>query len=366
MSSIFNILSSIPLRRWSRFLQYGLSLLAPPAQAMTLPSLSINRPQTLGTTFSQLQCQYLGLDYQTVFRQICRLGFDQIRLCCYWHELEPQPNQFDFTTLDWLLQESERHQIDLILAVGMKVPRWPEFHFPEWLSNQYETGRGYAPLDQRSPAVADQTLRLIDAVVNHTRHAAGVKYWQVENEPFTQLEITGGRFLSYQFVEQEVNLVRQLALPNQKVLLTGSISLPFADAAADAAAFQQCLAMADAVGLNVYSKVPLGQTAYYLEPQPAFWQTLHTWQRQLALHHKEIWIAEAQAEPWEPNQLVATQGLFHPSSSPQQAIDLVQRLIAVGYPNILLWGCEYWYWQQQQGQSTWWAAIQQLIQAQPG
>ncbi|MBD1841842.1 hypothetical protein H6F89_00125, partial [Cyanobacteria bacterium FACHB-63] len=30
----------------------------------------------LGTTFSQLQCSYLGLDYQETFRQLCDLGFD--------------------------------------------------------------------------------------------------------------------------------------------------------------------------------------------------------------------------------------------------------------------------------------------------
>lgn len=364
MFSIFHLLN---YKRFVRYLSCALSTVAAQNISETdsrlLMPASLTRPSTLGTTFSQLQCRYLDLGYREAFRQICQLGLDQIRLCCYWNELEPQPNQFDFTTLDWLLEEADRQRIPVILAVGMKVPRWPEFHFPSWLSDRHETRAGKTPLDQRSPAVADYTLRFIDAVVSHTRDASAVNYWQVENEPFTQLEITGGRFLSYEFVRQEVELVRQLRQPQQQILLTGSITLPFADFAEDAAAFQECAATADAVGINVYSKVPVGQTRYYIEPQPSFWQTLQIWQTQLQQSGKAAWIAEAQAEPWEPQQLVATKGIHHPSSSPEQAIQLVDRLTTLGYPSILLWGCEYWYWHQQQGRSFWWETMQQLLQA---
>lgn len=316
-----------------------------------------------GTTFSQLQCRYLELDYQTAFRQIAALRFDWLRLCCYWNEIEPQANQFDFTILDWLLEECERCGIKVILAVGMKVPRWPEFHFPDWLSDRYETGSGKTPLDFRSPAVAEQTLRFVEAVVHHTRQASAIHYWQIENEPFTRLEITGGRFLSADFVQQEVHLLRQLIHPHQKILLTGAITLPFGNAAVDEVAFQECLSLADAVGINVYSKVPIGQSCFYIEPHASFWKTLQSWQTRLQTSNKAAWIAEAQAEPWEPHQLVPTKGIFHPSSSPQRAADLVQKLVALRYQTILLWGCEYWYWHLQQGRPFWWEAMQQLIQA---
>lgn len=364
--------SILSFQNFRRLIRYCTSGLAPismhrtaafPTAIMASP-ISLPRSAVLGTTFSQLQCRYLELDYRSAFRQICQLGFKRIRLCSYWNELEPQDNQFDFTSLDWLLEESDRQGVEVVLAVGMKVPRWPEFHFPDWLSDRYETGAGKLPLDQRSPAVADYGLRFLETVVRHARDAAALTYWQVENEPFTRLAITGGRFLSDDFVRSEVDRVRQLALPNHKILLTGSIALPFADDAEDQAAFEACLAMADAVGINVYNKVPIGQSRYYVEPQAAFWQTLHDWQTQIQLRRKEAWIAEAQAEPWEPNQLVAIKGINHPSSSPQQAIDLVQKLVALGYRSILLWGCEYWYWHAQQGRSVWWDGMRQLIQQQ--
>jgi Beta-galactosidase len=320
----------------------------------------------LGTTFSQLQCYYLGLDYQETFRQLCDLGFDLIRLCSYWHELEAVENQFDFKTLDWLLEESDRRHIKVVLTVGMKAPRWPEFHFPKWLEAYYDTSAFQQPIDSNA-AIADHTLKLIDAAVSHTRDAPSVDYWQVENEPFVRFEITGGRFLSPRFVEKEVELVRSLARSHQKILLTTGIHLPNPQIEDDQA-FHASRKLADAVGINVYTKVPDGKQSY-LEPTQAYWRKLQMWQRVLESDRKESWIAEAQAEPWEPNELVPVRRLNYPSSSPTQASKLVHSVAAMGYGAVMLWGCEYWYWHQKKGRaasqvpqgSHWWDAIQNLV-----
>lgn len=325
--------------------------------------LSCGRPPVLGTTFSQLQCYYMGLDYRETFKRICSLGLNRIRLCSYWHEIEPHENQFDFTALDWLLEESHNQGIEIVLTVGMKAPRWPEFHFPDWIKARYDTSSSKTPLDQRSPAIADRTLNLIRQVVNHSRNAPALKYWQVENEPFTRLDITGGRFLSYEFVRREVELVRSLLLPSQKLVLTNAISLPSANAAEDEQAFQESMALADAVGINVYSKVPAGNSFFYLQPSETYWERLSAWRDNLALNGREDWIAEAQAEPWEPNQLVAMGKANYPSSSPRQATILVNALSKLGYSTVMLWGCEYWYWSKKNGRNLWWWTMQQLVSA---
>jgi Beta-galactosidase len=216
----------------------------------------------LGTTFSQLQCYYLGLDYQETFRQLCDLGCDRIRLCSYWHELEATENQYDFKTLDWLLAESDRRGVKVVLTVGMKASRWPEFHFPKWLEDRYDTRASQQPIDSNA-AIATRTLKLIDAIVSHTRDAPSVHYWQVENEPFVRFEITAGRWLSPQFVQKEVELVRGLARSHQKILLTAGIHLPNPQIEDDQA-FHASRKLADAVGINVYTKVPDGQQSYLL------------------------------------------------------------------------------------------------------
>lgn len=339
----------------------GVAMAFPQFQHFNL-GLPLVRPRALGTTFSQLQCRYMGLDYQEVFKRICSLKFDRIRLCSYWNEIEPVENQFDFTTIDWLLEESQRQGIEVVLTVGMKAPRWPEFHFPDWVSARYDTSGGPEPVDQRSP-IADQALNFVSQVIQHTRMAPTLTYWQVENEPFTRLDITAGRFLSYEFVRREVQRVRSQMRPDQKLLMTSAITLPAAQLDEDEHAFQESLALADAVGINVYTKVPAGNSFIYLQPLPSYWQKLRAWQDHLSINGKEDWIAEAQAEPWEPNKLVAMDKFNHPSSSPRQATSLVNRVAEMGYSTVMLWGCEYWYWQKKNGHNLWWHTVEKLVNA---
>lgn len=305
----------------------------------------------------------MGVDYRQVFQDICTLGLDRIRLCAYWHDIQPRSNEFNFSQLDWLLDRCHQNNIEVVLAVGMKVPRWPEFHFPQWLSDRYETSAGKAPLDKRSPAVADLALNLVDRVVSHCRYAPALRYWQVENEPFTQLEITGGRYLSPEFVSQEVALVRSRLWETQKILLTNAIHLPSPNLDEDEPAFRSSLMNADAVGFNVYTKVPAGNSGAYLEPTVDFWNQLQQWQLQLSSSDREAWIAEAQAEPWEPQKLVALDRANYPSATPQRLRSLVQTLASLNYNTVLLWGCEYWWWHYRNNRNLWWWTVQKLIEA---
>ncbi|MBW4574493.1 MAG: beta-galactosidase [Aphanothece sp. CMT-3BRIN-NPC111] len=321
----------------------------------------VKRPRRVGTTFSQLQCNYLGIDYKEAFKQVCSMGFDVIRLGSYWNEIERVENEFDFQALDWLLNESQKHSIKVVLTVGMKAPRWPEYHFPDWLKARYDTTRQDQPLDA-NPAIAERTLKFIEAVVEHTKHARNIKYWQVENEPLTQLEVAAGRFISHDFVQQEVKLTRDLARRGQKILLTNAIGLPSANAEHDDRAFKASINLADAIGINVYTKVAISPD-YYLQPETSYWQKLQEWQKQLKEAGKEHWIAEAQAEPWEYQKLVAMDKSEYPSTSPSQATDLVLKLNQVGYETVMLWGCEYWYWHMKNGRNAWVKAVEQLVEA---
>jgi Beta-galactosidase len=305
----------------------------------------------------------MELDYRQAFAEICQLGLDRIRLCAYWNELQPDQDRWDFSTLDWLLDRCHQHKIEVVLAIGMKVPRWPEFHFPHWVSDRYDTGAGDQPLDQRSPAVADLTLHFVNTVIDRLRFAPAIRYWQVENEPFTKLEIAGGRFLSPEFVWQEVEMVRSRLWQSQKILLTNAIHLPQPKLEEDEPAFKSSAIAADAVGFNVYTKVPNGNSDTYLEPLEPFWQRLEQWQRILKTYQVEPWIAEAQAEPWEPQKLVAIDRAEYPSATPRRMRSLVTQLTAIGYDTILLWGCEYWYWQRTQRRNLWWHTVEKLIHA---
>ena len=325
------------------------------------PEPGAGRPRRVGTTFSQRQCGYLGLDVRNTFAQVCSLGLDLVRLCAYWDEIEPVAGQYDFTLLDELLAMAAAHGIPVALAVGMKAPRWPEFHFPSWVASRYAIDQTDQPLDA-IPGLADQALAFVSAVVAHVYDAPGLAYWQIENEPFHALEITGNRYLSSQFVSQEAVLVRQASLPGQKLLTTTAINLwPPEGKPEDDDALVQAIAISDAVGINVYGKVPVGG-GDYLEPSPAYWSKLQAWHGEIEAAGREAWIAELQAEPWEQGPWETVRNwATTPSSSPEQTTALMQRVARLGYDTVMLWGCEYWVYRQRQGDSRWWEAMGRMI-----
>lgn len=328
-----------------------------PWSSVETKTLQTTRPRKLGTTFSQLQCQYLDLNYQETFHEISTLGFDYIRLCVYWNEVEPIQGRFNFTTLDWLIEECRKHSLEVVLAVGMKAPRWPEFHFPEWIKKSQETNYTDRPMDS-DKILAELALKFVERVAEHLQDIP-IAYWQVENEALSKPGVAGGRYLSKKFVQQEVDLVKTIR-PEAKILLTNSVSmLPIPDD--DQQALEDSIPLADAIGFNVYTKVPLSKTTY-LEVFPFYWEKLAEWKNELIKYGKEPWIAEAQAEPWEWNQLVAIKQPEYPSASPDRMTTLVSRLSQMDYQTVLLWGCEYWVWNKKQGNPEWLETVRKLVQ----
>ena len=86
-----------------------------------------------GATFSEPYALSLALDPPAALRAITQdVRLSLIRLCAYWDRIEPQPGRFDFRSLDWQFDEAARAGLDIILTVGQKAPRWPEYHRPAW------------------------------------------------------------------------------------------------------------------------------------------------------------------------------------------------------------------------------------------
>ncbi len=335
-----------------------------PARRDDNETMNVTRPSKLGTTFSQFQCKNLGLDYKETYREISTIGFDVIRLCAYWNEIEQDEGVFNFETLDWLIEASQKSSLEIVLAVGMKVPRWPEFHFPKWIEQTHNTTQTSHPLDSDS-RLADHALSFVDRVVEHTRGVSNIRYWQIENEALNKPGVARGRYLSRDFLQKEIDIVRPKINSQQKIMLTNAVSLlpiDTGDTGHDERVFEDSVTLADAVGINVYAKEPLGPE-FYLQPSPAYWRKVAKWRQRLDDLKKEAWVAEAQAEPWEWNKLIITEKLEYPSTSPDAATALATKLAQLGYKSVLLWGCEYWYWHKKQGSNTWWNAVTKLIES---
>src|SRR5690606_31190151 len=60
------------------------------------------------------------------------VGFTHVRISVEWAEVEPSEGVYDFSALDAMLAEAERRDIGVMVTVGMKAQRHPEYYIPTW------------------------------------------------------------------------------------------------------------------------------------------------------------------------------------------------------------------------------------------
>lgn len=330
------------------------------------PNSSSAAHARVGFTFSQQQTTYMGIAYQDAYHALMGLRPPIVRLAVYWNRTEPQPRSYDFSVVDWLIANTPP-ATSIILVVGMKAPRWPEFYIPP----RFEQANNMPERAQVSDDMQLQTalLQFDRAVVLHYRDSPRIAYWQVENEP---LDPSGPRqwTIGSEFLAREVGLVRKHDGRHRPVLVNTFVStnparqVPGLDGSL-ARRVHQILSTADILGLDVYpvrAHEVFGQNLFFR--WPAF-----IWQRQLRAAHgaaqsagKEVWVSEAQAEPWLVTELVYLRRLPSPEITPSETDFLVEQLRADGFQTVLLWGAEYWYMRlQRYGDSHWWAAMRPLF-----
>lgn len=301
----------------------------------------------LGITFSHRQLQYLDLPVEESLQTALQLNFSHLRLGCYWDENEPQPGQYDFSSLHQILKTCQRHQRPVVLTIGVKAPRWPEFYWPKFIPPQEQ--------NFQKPKTQQQIINFITTAVKELQTYDCLTHWQVENEP---LDPSGPDNLAIplSFLRQETELVRQLDDRPIIINLWGNDLLtrqllPLAEA------------IADVIGLDLYSQQFVTKifkkNIYrgYLHPQ----QRLKQLQQTLKQCSKPTWITELQAEPWEDSEKNYKKPA--PASiSPQKLTQNIEQAQKLPIKNILLWGFEYWLWRASQGDNRYLDLISKINQ----
>jgi hypothetical protein len=285
-----------------------------------------------GTTFSEPYALSLGLNPPEVFRAIVRdLALQPLRLCTYWDRTEPGPGRFDFRSLDWQVEAAAHAGLEIILTIGQKAPRWPEFYAPPWAGagdRQSEIGNG------TGPGLEGHLLRFIEATVRRFRDAP-ISVWQVENEPYIGF---GGPPIDDGLLCREIELVR--GLDSRPVMVTES---------AGKRDWRRAARWSNVLGVNLYSRVWrrhwtnlfLGGCVNIAAPASRYKARL----RKVSPSVKEVIIAELQAEPWGPRQVTN-----------------VALAADAGFTTALLWGAEWWYYLRERGDPSMWNAVASLVQ----
>src|SRR5690606_1853571 len=224
----------------------------------------------LGTTYSHREINYLKLDQNQSFLELLDLKFDVIRLCAYWSEIEKVNGAYNFQILTNMLDTCEQRQQKVLLVVGMKSPRWPEYFIPGWIqAASVEQARSHASM-------------FIQQAVQHLQKYSCIVAWQVENEP---LDPSGPQKwnIPLSILEEEVALVKQLD-PDRPVHLTA-----WGNELTRRQTFAQITEIADSIGLDLYYKVP--QTRWmYSGPKDSD----KTLKLMIQNANKPVWITELQ------------------------------------------------------------------------
>lgn len=294
-----------------------------------------------GVNFSQKQAESLDLDWkETYLALINDLGAKKIKIASYWDLLEPEKNEYNFEDLDWELKEAEKNNVEILLVMGMKTPRWPECHIPPWAKNLSKEVQ------------QERILKLLEKVVLRYENSPVISAWQVENEPF--FPFGECPWQDEVFLKREIELVKSLDSKKRPVVVTESGEFPFWFKVAE---------FGDVVGVTMYRKVWFHQFKFYF-PYP-FPPVFYSRKAQIikTLFRKEVIGVELQAEPWGP-QLLCDSPLFEQEKS----LDLVQMKKNIefagksGLREHYLWGSEWWYWmKKEQGRPEFWQEARKLF-----
>jgi hypothetical protein len=326
----------------------------------------------IGLTFSPREAIYRDLSWRQTFHAALEAAPALLRIGAYWNEIEPLPGAYDFSTLDWLLDQASARGQQVLLTVGMKAPRWPEYYLPRWLASQLQVADEAQVSDDPQLRVA--TRALLTATVEHVRERSVVVAWQVENEPLDPAGPHRWR-IGADYLAEEVALVRALDPQHRPIIVNTFIetqplaALPGARAGLWART-QQALALADVLGLDVYPSRTLRLAGAELTVTwPAFlWAgVLADLHQAAAAHGKDAWIVEAQAEPWRSGGRVPPPAWPGASVGPWSVAPVLSEFAAAGFRTVLLWGVEHWEARRSQDQdASWWTAVTRLLGEEPG
>ncbi|MFA5175151.1 MAG: beta-galactosidase [Patescibacteria group bacterium] len=279
-----------------------------------------------GASFSSEHARYLGLEPKEVFKTILdEWNFKYIRLSAQWDLIEKEKGKYDFSELDYFMDETAKREGKVLLAVGQKIPRWPECHLPKWSVGLPE-------------GEYKKTLfEFVKIVVERYKNHPVLEIWQVENEPFLSFGVC--RNFTEDDLKRELYLIKNSdALHPTMVTDSGELSL-----------WRKTAKVADLFGTTMY-RVVWHKNFGYLSYD---WLPISFYRIKLWINGRSpdtAYITELQAEPWIPDDDVWNVSFEKQSKS----MDLkrlrknIEYAARSGMPRAYLWGAEWWYWLRNQ------------------
>jgi hypothetical protein len=294
----------------------------------------IARPSAVqyGVSFNTLYAHELGLDWlQTYTAILDELEVRHLRLAGHWPMVQPEEGVWNFEELDTQMRMAEERGVSVILAVGRRLPRWPECHVPEW-------AKAHSWEEQK-----ELVRTYLHIMVERYRDSSALLYFQVENEPFLEVfaqEHCGE--LDTAFLDEEIALVRTLD-PSHPILVTDSGNLGL---------WSGAYKRGDVFGTSVYVYLWNEATGPITSILPPHGYMLKRTLMRILYGDKPSILIELSAEPWldRPVPDVSLAQQFE-RMNPERFDSILEYAQKTRFDTQYLWGAEWWYWLKTQQDS---------------
>lgn len=291
-----------------------------------------------GASISLKQCRNFAVnDLEVIESAIRDLDITHFRLMSYWDEHEKKPGLYDFTRLDAQVERITSLGGYITMCIGVRQPRWPESHWPEWTKN--------ISIQKRNEAL----FTYIETVVSRYKDNAIIISWQLENEALLKNFGEQGDF-DRKRLRAEMNLVKQLD-NSRPVIMTTSTSwgIPLRKPTPDIFGFS-------------YYRVTFSNGTYRTSLYQPWIFTLRSLVIRL-LKRRHCFIHELQAEPWGPANIWNMNECEQAKSMNAELLEKnIASAIKTGLFPIYFWGLEWWYWRKIHGNNDMWNIIKSHTQ----
>ncbi|MDD2913071.1 MAG: cellulase family glycosylhydrolase [Candidatus Pacebacteria bacterium] len=278
-----------------------------------------------GVNFSPKHARDMGLDVKETYLAILNdLKANNIKIAVHWDDIEIEDKEYDFRELDFMVEEAEKKEANIVLVLGMKTSRWPECHIP------------YFAKEIEKEKQQKKILEQIEKIVLRYKDKENIKAFQVENEPF--FPFGDCPWTDEDFLKEEINLVRGLS--NRPIIIseTGEFSL-----------WLKAAKLGDIVGVTMYRRVWFNKLKRHIDyPFPAVFYSrkalLIKW-----IFNKEVIGVELQMEPWGSTLLY-----YSPLEEQEKSMNIeqfkknIRFAKKVGFKENYLWGVEWWFWMKKE------------------
>lgn len=285
-----------------------------------------NEPTVVGATFISSYANYFGLEPQeTLDAMINDLGVKHLRLVSYWDHAEHIKDNYDFSELDWQFKMAEENGAKVSLAIGLRQPRWPECHMPDWATNM--------PKAQWQAELEDY----MRVVIARYKDSPALESYQLENEFFLKafgLCIDHDR----ERLVREYDLVKSLDSEHPIIVSrsNNAVGWPVYDPTPDEYAVS--------VYKRVYDKT--FSKKYFEYPFPSSFYGMLAGISEIT-KGRNLFIHELQAEAWGSKDIIELS--IEEQNKTMDAQKLSERIdygLQTGMKRVDLWGPEYWYWRK--------------------